>query len=651
MGNFSDGKTSKSNEYECKTNYFGNTEIFNEKNNLIINEDKNNFKQKIIYEEKIEDNEPNISLLKQIKEIASDIKSIKENKEKNNPYFNQIPFLGGDYVLERMKNEWIEKEKKKFKNQIKSEIKSNFISPEIKILKSEIEKLNKILSNIKLEREKEKEESNIKLKNLLKKNEDEIGIIKKNFTTIEENLKKDFELKISNLHNQFNIHKENLEQYKIESKKEIENLKQKIQIEKTEKEALKEQIENISKRQIFLEEQNKEKSDEIMDLKKQIEEINKTSKQKTIKLINASFGKFGETMKKKFLLNKNKRQQEIKIKLFSEKNFAKVGLKNIGNNCYINSVLQILKNIPKFTYSLSVLENKEDKFLSSFKDLLINLCKSDTSSISPKEFKRYLGLEDKKFEGNNQYDSTIFYVSLLNIIKKKLNDPTKSKGKKLDMHQYKDKTQEEQFNIWKDHYLLKNNAFIYKYFYIFFANEIFCKKCNDSKLVFQSTNYLDFPIVSEKGVIETLEECFSNYQEEKELEDECSKCHNNKINQRFYLFELPPVLIINLKRVGEKSAYFNDIKIPFQLDMSKLIRKIENNSIYELRGFIKHSGNENSGHNYSFCKNMFDDKWYEYNDSSCLAVEGEPELDKIFFLCYIKVGNDVENIEYLKKII
>ena len=85
--------------------------------------------------------------------------------------------------------------------------------------------------------------------------------------------------------------------------------------------------------------------------------------------------------------------------------------------------------------------------------------------------------------------------------------------------------------------------------------------------------------------------------------------------------------------------------------MSKLIRKIKNNSIYELRGFIKHSGNENSGHNYSFCKYMFDDKWYEYNDSSCFAVEGEHELDKIFFLCYIKVGNDIENIEYLKKFI
>ena len=47
---------------------------------------------------------------------------------------------------------------------------------------------------------------------------------------------------------------------------------------------------------------------------------------------------------------------------------------------------------------------------------------------------------------------------------------------------------------------------------------------------------------------------------------------------------------------------------------------------------------------------MFDDKWYEYNDSWCRDVYGEPNLNKIFFLCYIKVGSNVENIDYLEKI-
>ena len=68
-------------------------------------------------------------------------------------------------------------------------------------------------------------------------------------------------------------------------------------------------------------------------------------------------------------------------------------------------------------------------------------------------------------------------------------------------------------------------------------------------------------------------------------------------------------------------------------------------------GFIKHFGDEKSGHNLAYCKNMFDDKWYEYNDSKCNLINGKPTLDKIFFLCYIKVGSDIQNIEYLKEIL
>ena len=32
---------------------------------------------------------------------------------------------------------------------------------------------------------------------------------------------------------------------------------------------------------------------------------------------------------------------------------------------------------------------------------------------------------------------------------------------------------------------------------------------------------------------------------------------------------------------------------------------------------------KNSGHNYAFCKNMFDEKWYEYNDSRCSLIDNQ----------------------------
>jgi ubiquitin C-terminal hydrolase len=62
-----------------------------------------------------------------------------------------------------------------------------------------------------------------------------------------------------------------------------------------------------------------------------------------------------------------------------------------------------------------------------------------------------------------------------------------------------------------------------------------------------------------------------------------------------------------------------------------MIKYVKNYSIYELRGFIKHNGNEKSGHNYAFCKNMFDDKWNEYNDRNFSLIINEPKIYKIFF--------------------
>ena len=162
-------------------------------------------------------------------------------------------------------------------------------------------------------------------------------------------------------------------------------------------------------------------------------------------------------------------------------------------------------------------------------------------------------------------------------------------------------------------------------------------------------NFLDFPIISENGYLKNIEECFEKYQMIKNTEDDCSKCKKFGLNQNFILLELPPVLMINLKRVGEKKVYFNEIEIPFQLNMKKIIKNIENNSIYELRGFIKRE--EKTGHNIAFCKNMFDDKWHEYNDKLCRPIDGKPELDKIFFLYYNKIEKEVDNIKYLKKIV
>ena len=432
---------------------------------------------------------------------------------------------------------------------------------------------------------------------------------------------------------------------------EIKNINKELKIQNNNLKRQNEEL-KINSEKLIKQRDEYQRRQEKID-KKEIELKNKNEKllKQNEKLIQRQQEKKGKFEKFK---EKNEKIETKKIiKKHYDKNYGVVGLNNIGNNCYMNSVLQTLKNIPQFTYNIFKLNDNGDNFLIHLKKLFINLCSSEISSFSPKEFKKYLGLEKlgKIFANNNQYDSSIFYVSLLNIIDKKLN---KEKIKKIDMLKYKDKTLEEKLEIYKKNdYSYKNETFLFDIFCLYSVNEIKCKQCKNVIHIFQKSNFLDFPIVTVNGKVKSLEECFENYQKINDVKDNCSKCNFFGLTHEYIIMELPPVLIINLKRVGEQEVYFNDIKIPYKLDTSKIIKQSINipYSIYELRGFIKHDGDEKSGHNYAFSKNMFDDKWYEYNDSTCRFIEDKLNLNKIFFLCYIKSGCDDINSGYLDKIV
>ena len=709
------------NNYGSNYNYqnsnkqnFGNFSIIESGDNFLKN--NNNSINHIIHENPIQkgikDENFNNLLLKGIKEINSnlislnekdkliplELKELKNSIEKIERQNNNGMFIY-DNALEEMKSDFIGKKEKKFKSNIKNEIKNALIKPildtlkikddEILEMKSQIEKLkNNILEN----NNQMKKEFDLKLENLQNKNNLDMKTLinkyDKNFLNLNkqieltniniksmenknikeiENIQNKISTEINLLKNQINS---NINKKEIENNTKFENLsKNIIKIEKLRKQyeeeikLIKKEIEKLDKEQKLLKIEDENKNKELKEHKEkifsnknlidkainEIEIINKNSKKNMISIINESFQKFNSIFQKNYALNKQKTQKELKIKLFHKKNYAKVGLTNIGNNCYLNSVLQLLKNIPKFIYNFFLMDENSGQFLLSLKNLFLKTCFSKESSLNPKDFKDILGKENKRFSGDNQYDSTIFYISLLNIIQKKLNKPN-SNYKKIDMKKYDGKSLEEKFNVWKDNYLSKNKTFIIDFFYTFYVSEIECDSCHDIMQSFQCTNFLDFPIISDNNEVKNLEECFYNYQMTKSLKSECSLCKKQKFSQHFTILELPPIIIINLKRVGETKSYLYDIEIPFQLDMEKIIKYTKINSIYELRGFIKHSGDEVSGHNYSFCKNMFDDKWYEYNDSCCIPIDENPTLDKVFLLCYVKLGSDIQDVSYLKKI-
>lgn len=169
----------------------------------------------------------------------------------------------------------------------------------------------------------------------------------------------------------------------------------------------------------------------------------------------------------------------------------------------------------------------------------------------------------------------------------------------------------------------KRNSCITDIFYGFQEFIIKCNYCNYSKYSFQGFNVLNLSIVKPNYMhIDSLDECINYYvQVQNHLNENgfsCSNCNRYNISTNTRIISLPKVLIINFKRIGEGNYYSHNVKIPEELRIKNLV----DNEFYEytLIGCIKHYGGGNSGHNIAICKNFFDNRWYEYNDSKVTDI-------------------------------
>ena len=325
-------------------------------------------------------------------------------------------------------------------------------------------------------------------------------------------------------------------------------------------------------------------------------------------------------------------------------NYGKVGIKNEELNCYMSSIIQILKNIKIFSFK--ILEtNEDDKIIESFQKLIKNLLYSKEKIVSLYEFKKNFSKVYTRFEGRKNNDSAFFMMYLFQYLNKKFN---KSKVVNPDLSKYyylELKSSEiEELKKFLDNYESRNNSFLQNLFFGYQMNKIDCTGCYYSQTNFQSFNILDLPIVDEYKKLRSLEECLNCYlitKDQKGIDGfECINCDKKLLSCTNCIIKLPTILIINLKRVGESKVYNHEVEIPFILKLKAIEKLNKFNKNYELIGFLKHYGNENRGHNVAYSKNIFDNKWYCYNDEKVEKINGYPSTEKSFLFFYQLLENE-----------
>ena len=100
----------------------------------------------------------------------------------------------------------------------------------------------------------------------------------------------------------------------------------------------------------------------------------------------------------------------------------------------------------------------------------------------------------------------------------------------------------------------------------------------------------------------------------------CEKCQEKGCKKDCSIWSIPNYLIIHLKRFTNDGKKINT-KIDFPLEDLNLTSFVSskkqdpNNYIYTLYAVNYHSGDADSGHYWSACRNL-DDNWYLFNDGN-----------------------------------
>lgn len=312
------------------------------------------------------------------------------------------------------------------------------------------------------------------------------------------------------------------------------------------------------------------------------------------------------------------------------------GLVNLGNRCFMNSVIQCLSNTLKLTDiflsgdivkemdNVANRSSDESKVVIAWNNLIKNVWEHN-QLIKPKTIIDSIAKIVPKYKILNQQDSHEFLVYLLDILHRGM-------GYEIDVEirgtirGENDVLMKEFLERWRDFYEKKYSQIV-EIFHGMFYNRIACQNdnCNFSENVYEPYNSISLSVPITMNVVK-LQECLDNYFNKNEIISSwcCDKCKETGCSKELDLWSIPNYLVIHLKRFTNSGAKINThIDYPLDnLDLTKYISKRKgdpNNYIYSLYAVNYHSGSMNGGHYWSACKNI-DENWYTFNDGDVSKI-------------------------------
>ncbi len=308
------------------------------------------------------------------------------------------------------------------------------------------------------------------------------------------------------------------------------------------------------------------------------------------------------------------------------------GLLNVGQSCFLNSILFCLASIPEFSEKLkrTIEDNffqKSDLLTETFQ-LLTQISSGKFKVVSPLQVKEILGKSHPYLLRNQQEDAQELFLNFISTLNSEVVSQLSTPG-------------------------LENlqQSFITDMFRGQLRQIIECDQCFFRSE--QDESFFDLSLPMQTAGKSSLIDSLCLYSAPELLNFECPDCTSkNSITKKTNISKIPEVLVLSFKRFssdeGSRQKISSCIDFPTMINFHQLLGINNETQNYKLVAISNHKGSLEEGHYFSTCFCPRINKWCLCNDVTVLPFK-ETELHMFGKTAYVLFYQSQKVSKWLRK--